>query len=215
MAPPRFQCLSAVKKVAKSGPSLRAAFSTSQTRTAGKSYAYGKHFNSNTSLDDIPPRRSGVSNDLLSSLDNKFSSNSTNTNASFSRTRDSNFMNTNPIGLPREKSPKIRNSTHNVYKLVAESAARRKQVAAAAQQTVPGSKSLGDAFLAQDYSKQITRRWRAGDIYAPHDLSGAEMKKWKRRSQPTHDVFDVLNFNPEQHYRVCPLFILDQGIIIS
>lgn len=57
--------------------------------------------------------------------------------------------------------------------------------------------------LAQDLSKQISRRWRAGDIYAPHDLSEVEMAKWKKRGQPHHDAFDILDLNPEEHYRVC------------
>ncbi|KAK6607652.1 ribosomal protein S18 [Botrytis cinerea] len=32
-------------------------------------------------------------------------------------------------------------------------------------------------------TKQIHRRWRAGDVYAPHDLSGIEMAKWKKRGK--------------------------------
>ena len=59
--------------------------------------------------------------------------------------------------------------------------------------------------MGQDLSRQITRRWREGDIYAPHDLSGVEMAKWKNRSRPLFDVFDVLDFNPQEHYRVSVL----------
>lgn len=71
----------------------------------------------------------------------------------------------------------------------------------ASQETI---KSMSDHFQAQDYSKHIIRRWKAGDVYAPHDLSGVEMRKWKMRQKPTHDIFDVLAFNPEEHYRVRP-----------
>jgi hypothetical protein len=39
-------------------------------------------------------------------------------------------------------------------------------------------------------------------VYAPHDLSAVEMAKWKNRGRPTHDVFDVLDFKPMEHYRV-------------
>lgn len=53
-----------------------------------------------------------------------------------------------------------------------------------------------------ELSKQITRRWKAGDVYAPHDLTGVEMNKWKERSQPTRDIFDVLDFDPMINYRV-------------
>jgi small subunit ribosomal protein S18 len=56
--------------------------------------------------------------------------------------------------------------------------------------------------LAADLSKQITRRWKAGDVYAPHDLSAVESAKWKKRDMPNRDAFDVLDFNPMDHYRV-------------
>jgi small subunit ribosomal protein S18 len=52
-------------------------------------------------------------------------------------------------------------------------------------------------------ARQITRRFRAGDVYAPHDLSEVEMAKWKKRDRPQQDVFDVLDFKPMDHYRVC------------
>ncbi|KAF8853919.1 ribosomal protein S18, partial [Acephala macrosclerotiorum] len=54
---------------------------------------------------------------------------------------------------------------------------------------------------ASALSKQITRRFKPGDVYAPHDLSEVEMAKWKKRDKPMHDVFDVLDFNPLDHYR--------------
>ncbi|BCS30296.1 mitochondrial 37S ribosomal protein bS18m [Aspergillus puulaauensis] len=46
-----------------------------------------------------------------------------------------------------------------------------------------------------------TREWKAGDIYAPHDLSPAEMMKWRKRSPPTTDVFDAVNLNPLTVYK--------------
>lgn len=72
------------------------------------------------------------------------------------------------------------------------------------------SESAEESLLAKNLSRQITRRWRAGDVYAPHDLSAAEMTKWKRRERPTRDVFDVLDFNPMDHYSVC--FLLQHAI---
>ena len=47
-----------------------------------------------------------------------------------------------------------------------------------------------------------TRRWKKGDIYAPHDLSPMEMRKWKQRVQPDRDIFDTLNINPLDEYKV-------------
>lgn len=56
--------------------------------------------------------------------------------------------------------------------------------------------------LASDLTKQISRRWKAGDIYAPHDLSSVEMQKWKRRGVPEYDAFDQLDMNPIGEYKV-------------
>lgn len=50
--------------------------------------------------------------------------------------------------------------------------------------------------------KNFTRNWRAGDVYAPHDLSAAEARKWKRRKAPTTDAFDALSMNPLDCYKV-------------
>ncbi|PQE05796.1 37S ribosomal RSM18 mitochondrial protein [Rutstroemia sp. NJR-2017a BVV2] len=56
--------------------------------------------------------------------------------------------------------------------------------------------------LRGDLSKQISRKWKVGDIYAPHDLSDVEMAKWKKKAKVTHDVFDVIGFNPLEQYKV-------------
>lgn len=47
-----------------------------------------------------------------------------------------------------------------------------------------------------------TREWKAGDVYAPHDLSPAEMKKWGQRKSPNRDAFDALHLNPLSLYKV-------------
>lgn len=53
------------------------------------------------------------------------------------------------------------------------------------------------------YQKQIYRRWLTGDVYAPHDLSGSEQKKWKTaKKRPTSDAFDALGINPINEYKV-------------
>ena len=51
-------------------------------------------------------------------------------------------------------------------------------------------------------SRNLTRTWKTGDVYAPHDLSGAEAAKWKRRYRPTTDAFDALSVNPLSLYKV-------------
>lgn len=50
--------------------------------------------------------------------------------------------------------------------------------------------------------RNFTRDWKAGDVYAPHDLSAAEARKWKSKKAPTTDAFDVLSLNPLNLYKV-------------
>lgn len=50
--------------------------------------------------------------------------------------------------------------------------------------------------------KFMTRDFKAGDIYAPHDLSPAEMRKWRVRKSPATDAFDALHLNPLELYKV-------------
>ncbi|KAF7513202.1 hypothetical protein GJ744_010598 [Endocarpon pusillum] len=54
---------------------------------------------------------------------------------------------------------------------------------------------------ARAMEKNFTRDWRAGDVYAPHDLSAAEARKWKKRKAPTTDAFDALSMNPLDCYK--------------
>jgi small subunit ribosomal protein S18 len=61
--------------------------------------------------------------------------------------------------------------------------------------------------LASDLTRQISRRWKAGDVYAPHDLSPVEMEKWKRRGRPERDVVDVLKLDVLGEYKVCLFFL--------
>lgn len=57
----------------------------------------------------------------------------------------------------------------------------------------------------KDYERQMTRKWKAGDVYAPKDLSSREMKKWKtvqKQGRPAKDAVDLLGINPLHHYKV-------------
>lgn len=63
---------------------------------------------------------------------------------------------------------------------------------------------LNRAFTRQDLERQVTRKWKAGDVYAPHDLSGIEAAKWKkirRKPKSKFDVLDQLGINPLDHYK--------------
>ena len=55
----------------------------------------------------------------------------------------------------------------------------------------------------QNFQKHMYRKWNTGDVYAPHDLSGVEQKKWKlARRTPSSDAFDTLGINPIAEYKV-------------
>ncbi|KAK1148307.1 hypothetical protein N8T08_010116 [Aspergillus melleus] len=70
---------------------------------------------------------------------------------------------------------------------------------------MPGRQRFIEEQKSQAESRTLerfqTREWKAGDIYAPHDLSSAEMSKWRRRSNPSRDAFDALNLNPLELYK--------------
>ncbi|ROV89013.1 hypothetical protein VSDG_08728 [Cytospora chrysosperma] len=57
------------------------------------------------------------------------------------------------------------------------------------------------AAAREDLSRQMTRNWKPGDVYAPHDLSPVEMLKWRQPKQPKKDIIDMLGLNPLDHYR--------------
>lgn len=54
-----------------------------------------------------------------------------------------------------------------------------------------------------DLERQIHRKWKAGDVYAPHDLSPVEQMKWQKRRPREIDAFDELGINPLHEYKVC------------
>ncbi|EXJ90974.1 hypothetical protein A1O1_04081 [Capronia coronata CBS 617.96] len=56
--------------------------------------------------------------------------------------------------------------------------------------------------------RQLPRQWKVGDVYAPHDLSGAEARKWRKRHRPTTDAFDALSINPLSLYKAGTSFSL-------
>jgi hypothetical protein len=55
---------------------------------------------------------------------------------------------------------------------------------------------------ARAMDKNFTREWQKGDVYAPHDLSAAEARKWRKKYTPTIDAFDALSLNPLDFYKV-------------
>ncbi|KAI9812616.1 MAG: hypothetical protein M1827_004605 [Pycnora praestabilis] len=76
--------------------------------------------------------------------------------------------------------------------------------------------TVEQGWKAQDLERQMSRRWKEGDVYAPHDLSPQEMQKWKRKSRPTQDAFDALAINPLDEYKnfsILSEYMTDMGRI--
>lgn len=60
------------------------------------------------------------------------------------------------------------------------------------------------------------RQWRAGDVYSPHDLSPEEARKYTKARSPKADVFDILNINPIDEYKVCgPGMMVGEGLMMT
>lgn len=149
--------------------------------------------------------------DLLNALTNDTSIPPTPSPSAQFRTRRPSS--TNPNGPPGPTSTLRKplqqgNSTSNarVLNLISRSSGRRAQPSAAEryQNTV---QELKNHKLASDLTKQISRRWKAGDVYAPHDLSPVEMQKWRQRRKPERDVVDVLKLDVLGEYKVGILFL--------
>jgi len=73
----------------------------------------------------------------------------------------------------------------------------------AQQSTGSGARDLRISQMTDNYMRQMPRRWKVGDVYAPKDLSPLEMKKWKSRQSKKQDIVDLLGFNPIDNYKAC------------
>ena len=61
---------------------------------------------------------------------------------------------------------------------------------------------MRDRKTSEDYMKQMPRRWQAGEVYAPRDLSPTVVQKFKKRTAPLQDITDKLDLNPLDMYKV-------------
>ena len=61
---------------------------------------------------------------------------------------------------------------------------------------------LREQKIANDYLREMPRRWEVGDVYAPHDLSPTEMGKFRKRNVRQADVVDMLGIRPQDMYKV-------------
>ena len=98
------------------------------------------------------------------------------------------------------------NSRSSAFAL-AENTVREASAARRAAQTATALRDIERTYSRKDLEGQIARRWKIGDVYSPHDLSGIEQGKWRkqrRKPRPRHgdrDVMDKLGLNPLDLYR--------------
>lgn len=67
---------------------------------------------------------------------------------------------------------------------------------------------LGVKNLSENFQRQMPRRWQDGEVYAPHDLSEVEARKWKKVSNVQRDLVDMLGLRPVDMYSVSALPLL-------
>ncbi|KAF9774332.1 hypothetical protein IL306_007694 [Fusarium sp. DS 682] len=60
---------------------------------------------------------------------------------------------------------------------------------------------LKNQKMSNDFLRQMPRRWEAGDVYSPHDLSPVEMQKWRKKTVRNNDVIDALGISPLDMYK--------------
>nr|POE74378.1 30s ribosomal protein s18 [Quercus suber] len=105
--------------------------------------------------------------------------------------------------IPPPPSAPSPSSPFNYASVIEQAASRPRPTNAAA------AADLNREFSRRDLEQQQSRRWRLGDVYAPHDLSGVEMSKWKRlqRRSPASggkiksDVLDQMGIDPRKEYK--------------
>ncbi|RKF82854.1 putative 37s ribosomal protein [Golovinomyces cichoracearum] len=100
-------------------------------------------------------------------------------------------INTNPIEADSKPHEKSYARTAGAYHMMKN----------ASLPSVKTADKLKEFNEGKDLSSLIGRQWKAGDVYAPHDLHQAELSKYKPRASPGVDIFDILDMNPLEHYR--------------
>ncbi|KAI0377279.1 ribosomal protein S18 [Hypomontagnella monticulosa] len=98
------------------------------------------------------------------------------------------------IDPPAAPSSRTRNATE-------AAAGAYNRIRSATRVSRPLEEELREGSQQDDYLRQMTRRWKVGDVYAPHDLSPSEMSKWRRARSRKKDVVDMLGLRPLDMYR--------------
>ncbi|KAI1865810.1 uncharacterized protein JN550_008068 [Neoarthrinium moseri] len=82
---------------------------------------------------------------------------------------------------------------------------RRNGGGVAGEQRVGGASSTASELrsknTAEEYMRQMPRRFNIGDLYAPHDLSPVEAAKHRKITTVQRDLVDLLGLRPQDMYR--------------
>ncbi|KAL2133743.1 hypothetical protein VTI74DRAFT_1823 [Chaetomium olivicolor] len=81
------------------------------------------------------------------------------------------------------------------------SAAEQREVLEQQHRPTVALRDLQSSATTDNYLRQMPRRWKTGEVYAPRDLSPTEMAKWRKAKPPTRDIIDMLGFNPLDNYK--------------
>ncbi|KAH9807356.1 mitochondrial 37S ribosomal protein RSM18 [Teratosphaeria destructans] len=116
----------------------------------------------------------------------------------------------NPVSAAAPPSPgsPAASSTRNTTAFdLAANFVRESSAGRQARDSASQLRDIERTYNRKDLEGQLPRRWKSGDVYAPHDLSGVEMSKWKklsrkpRTSSKGRDVLDQLGINPLKEYK--------------
>lgn len=75
-----------------------------------------------------------------------------------------------------------------------------------------GERQASSLRNSRNIESLMSRKWRSGDVYTPHDLTPREVMKFKTTKRPSRDIFDALGINPLDHYKVWLNFIPLYGV---
>ncbi|KAB5539462.1 ribosomal protein S18 [Coniochaeta sp. 2T2.1] len=118
---------------------------------------------------------------------------------SSANTTQSSLLNLDSASSSPTSSPSGTSSHDALSSIIRNSAGHRAARVQKKKENI--SEGLRARTTSDNYTRQLPRHWKTGDVYAPHDLSPAEMRKWKKGTPPKRDVMDLLGVNPLDLYK--------------
>ncbi|MCJ1341253.1 hypothetical protein MMC09_006549 [Bachmanniomyces sp. S44760] len=106
-----------------------------------------------------------------------------------------------PPSIARPRTPPGGTNLHAASLNLAKEIGSNRRNQSLADRTRDAVDKAAKLARIKDLERQQTRRWQQGDVYAPHDLSPIEMRKFRKRTNPDVDVFDVLGINPLDEWK--------------